>query len=188
MKATAKKRKVSLDHELHDPHDDLHNDLHDPGNSPLYHLHSERASGRDSSSPSPLRDAGQCTPTADPEPAGLWPPLTLNNSISAFAGLDAHAEWDDQGWNFDFVDFDIGLLTPSLSLGTHQPDDPCTLPHSAPFTTHSQRGTSIPTGPPFEGYVGTREDGSKLFVEGTFWALVSRDASFPFPETQCLAN
>ena len=99
-------------------------------------------------------------------------------------GLDtlALAQWDVPGLQFDF-DFDFGLLTPSLSLSSFHPDGSSALAGSEGLSTHSRKETPppplipTPASPPFEGYVSTQEDGSKLFVERTFWALVSHDAS-----------
>jgi len=180
-KAAAKKRKVSLDHDFDldghghgHGHDHDHDDLLDPGR-------------RASSTASPASDPEP--PAADPEPAGgwttspqCWPPPPPANGTSP--GLDTLAQWDAPGLDFDF-DFELDLLTPSLSLSSFHPDGSCTLTGSEPLTAHSRRGSPPPptsgaATPPFEGHVSTQEDGSKLFVERTFWALVSRDASISF--------
>lgn len=177
-KAAAKKRKISLDHnlyELHDPQEpagiassrhDSRSPLHDH-HSPLHDHHLHDAARRASSCP------------VDSEPPQLTNPIACPSP-----GLDVLAQWEAPPLDFDF-DFDFGLLTPSLSLHSFQLDGACPLANSEhqANVSHCRTGTPTPpptsaaTSPPFEGYVSTLEDGSKLFVERTFWALVSRDAS-----------
>lgn len=152
-KAAAKKRKTHQhqhQHHLDDHFDAL--DAHDPV-QPLN---------------SGCGDNG--SPTTDPELEAAAVGWTPPSSGLGF-------QWDTPTLDFDFdfdAHFDFGLLTPSLSLNSFQLDPACPLD-----ALPNRRDTSPLPGSPFEGYISTQDDGSKLFIERTFWALVSRDASIP---------
>lgn len=167
-KAAAKKRKV-LDQHHH--HHQLHQDHH-----PLHDLH-ETPDAHDTLD---ALDSHQPSPATDPEvqAVGGWatPP-----------SLGLPFQWDapSLGFDLDFdTNFDFGLLTPSLSLNSFQLDGA-----ACPIDALPNRRDSPPrAGSPFEGYISTQEDGSKLFVERTFWGLVNRDASIPLHLSCCAAG
>lgn len=175
-KAAAKKRKVSLDQDLYELHDSHETTItrHD-SRSPLHDNHSTLC---DHDLQDAARRGSSCP--ADPGPPPVDP------IYSASPSLDLLAQWGDLNLDFDF-DFDLGLLTPSLSLHSFQLDGSCAFPSTEHHAnvSHCRNGTPTPpptsaaTSPPFEGYVSALDDGSKLYVERTFWALVSRDASTP---------
>jgi hypothetical protein len=170
-KAAAKKRRLTLDQ---GPDDGLASD-HSRSQSHSSHQSHSHPSRSGSSSPGRAAERGGPVAWSLPLPLSQqWPPRP-----------DDLGPWDASGGDLDFDNFDFGMLTPSLSLSSFQPSEtPCYFAASAPLTTptasQSRRDTpptSVPSSPPFEGYVSTQDDGSKLFVEGTFWALVSHDAS-----------
>ncbi|KAF2444307.1 hypothetical protein P171DRAFT_521659 [Karstenula rhodostoma CBS 690.94] len=152
-KAAAKKRKTHQhQHQLDDPFDAL--DAHDAHDSLPPH-ESDRGDHGDNGSP--VTDA-----ELDAAAVGWTPP-----------SFGLGFQWDAPTLDFDFdfdAHFNYGLLTPSLSLSSFPLDPACPLD-----TLPNRRDTSPLPGSPFEGYISTQDDGSKLFIERTFWALVSRD-------------
>jgi len=84
-------------------------------------------------------------------------------------------QWDAPTLEFGFdFDFDVPLLN------SFQLDPACPLD-----ALPNRRDISSLPDLPFEGYISTRDDGSKLFIERTFWALVSRDARIPLCWLSC---
>jgi hypothetical protein len=162
-KAAAKKRKVLEEQEERQQHQPQHQALDPPD---AHDAHDARA-------PHGPHDAhygdhGPPATDAELEAAVGWttPP-------SSGPGL----QWDAPTLDFDLdfdVHFDFGLMTPGFSLKSFQLEPACGLD-----ALPNRRDTPPRPGSPFEGYISTQDDGSKLFIERTFWALVSRDASAP---------
>jgi hypothetical protein len=146
-----------------------------------------------------LEEHQQCQPLDPPDAHDAHAPHVLgrcnDGSPATDAGLEAVVGWTTppslglgSQWNAPTLDFDldfdphfdVGLLTSSLSLNPFQLDPACPLD-----ALPNRRDTPPRPGSPFEGYISTQDDGSKLFIERTFWALVSRDASAPLCPLYC---
>lgn len=97
-------------------------------------------------------------------------------AVPPFVGIDF--QWDGPNPDFDFdfnfdTNFDFSQLDPSFLLNDFERSPVCSLLKTLP----NRRHTPLLPGSSFDGYISTQDDGSELFIERTFWVLVSRDAS-----------